>query len=460
MKSLLNAIASTEAKAKTGFPKPPTVLPHIQNAFAVAFDGVEESEPEEDLIPFLRECQGRDLSALKRFDLNRILRGAWRSEEFDALGLEAISIVEKDPRASSARAAIDGYMLHFPFERDTISALSSHCRKMTESVYARFQQRADHFSLFDPSQAPAVIGKAMIADGRNPICSACEQAGLGVTPFATRLGEKAFEAACSAVADLKADAAMKPQSEIMELFKDGDAISNQAGVACALLEPWVEGNPSAGHRKRISAFLVKAIGDPRLQSSRWQFIESEMEELSAEYMPSAIVDVLKRWLTEAAMRTFFQAIAKTTDRPDQWETRSDFWLAYLDDGCVEDAWPALGPRARVQISSIAREQGDTLEHGKIDDGPASSSALIMQIGDLRIAEWSDNGKCRIWNSGNGQAPELYKNYYRNHALRSEAQHLGKASFRHDATGNWRYRVAAHIYNETGIEHPIHGVGYW
>jgi hypothetical protein len=460
MKSLLSAIATTEAKTKAGFPKPPTVLPHIQNAFAAAFDGNEESESEEDLIPFLRGCEGTDLSELKRSELNRILRGAWISEEFDELGLRALQVAKKDPRSSSAKAASGGYSLHFPAERDAISSLASHCHAMTKEVVPQFQKRAAQFSLFDPTRGPAEIGKAMLVDRKNSISSACQEAGLGNDPFATKLGEKAFEEACSMAASLKAEAALKAQSEILELFKEGEPISNQPGVACALLEPWVEGSPPADHRKRVSALLAKAIGDPRLHSSRWKFIESEMQKLSAEYMPSAIVDVLKRWLTEAAMRTFFQAIAKTTDQPGQWKTRSDFWLAYLDNGCVEDAWPALGPRAREQIASIAKEQEEALEHGTIDGGPAGSSALILKIGDLTIAEWSDNGKCRIWNSGSGKSPEFYKKRYRNYALRSEAKHLGKASFIHDASGNWRYRVAAHIYSETGVEHPVHGAGYW
>lgn len=448
--------------AKAGFPKPPKVLPHIQNAFAMAFDGFEESEPKEELISFLRECQGSDLSNFKSRELKRILRGAWISDEFDELGLLALRAAEQDPKAQTAKAAILGYLLHFPAERDAMSTLAMHCQKMTDEVVPQFQERASQFSLFDPAEAPAAIGRAMIADNRNPICSACEQAGLGTTPFATRLGEKAFEAACSAVAGLKADGAMKPQSEIMELFKDGEAISNQAGVACALLEPWVEGSPSAGHRKRISAFLVKAIGDPRLQSSRWKFIESEMQELSAEYMPSAIVDVLKRWLTEAAMRTFFQAIAKTTDRPGQWKTRSDFWLAYLDGGWIEEAWPALGPRARDQISTIVAQQEGSLEHGKIDDPSLGSSALIFKIGDLTIAEWSDNGYCRFWSPSAKDAPnapEPYQPSYNKKTLRAMNRGEGFKLGLHDSHGRWCHRFAKIIFDSTGVEHPNFGRGY-
>src|SRR3546814_12435176 len=98
------------------------------------------------------------------------------------------------------------------------------------------------------------------------------------------------------------------------------------------------------------------------------------------------------------MREFFRAIAKTTDRPDQWAQREKFWMAYLDEGLVSDAWPALGVRARNQIEDLIRLSGERPEYGIIRGGPASSSSIIMQIGDVRISEWSDNGSCRFWST--------------------------------------------------------------
>src|SRR3546814_14398129 len=84
------------------------------------------------------------------------------------------------------------------------------------------------------------------------------------------------------------------------------------------------------------------------------------------------------------MREFFRAIAKTTDRPDQWKQREACWIAYLDEGLVTDAWPALGSRAKYQIDSLIRQSGERPEYGQIRGGPSQSSSIIMQIGDLRI----------------------------------------------------------------------------
>src|SRR3546814_5486575 len=73
------------------------------------------------------------------------------------------------------------------------------------------------------------------------------------------------------------------------------------------------------------------------------------------------------------MREFFRAIAKTTDRPDQWKQREAFWIAYLDEGLVTDAWPALGSRAKYQIDSLIRQSGERPEYGQIRGGPSQRS---------------------------------------------------------------------------------------
>src|SRR3546814_17906320 len=106
------------------------------------------------------------------------------------------------------------------------------------------------------------------------------------------------------------------------------------------------------------------------------------------------------------MREFFRAIAKTTDRPDQWAQREKFWMAYLDEGLVSDAWPALGVRARNQIEDLIRLRGERPAYGIIRGGPASSSSIIMQIGDGRISEWSETVSGRFGRSKDHTPPAL------------------------------------------------------
>ncbi|MEE4209822.1 MAG: EH signature domain-containing protein, partial [Parvularcula sp.] len=91
--------------------------------------------------------------------------------------------------------------------------------------------------------------------------------------------------------------------------------------------------------------------------------------------------------------------------------------------------------------------------------PQASSSLIMRIGDLLIAEWSDNGRCRFWAASSESAPTPYKRHYDNGLLRTMRGGQGFQALMHDAGGNWRYRFARLIYSRTGIEHPAHGRGF-
>jgi hypothetical protein len=461
MNRLREAIELTEGIARHGFPKPPTVLPHIHHAFALMGGGVGDAEGHEQLIPFLRECAKRPVSDLRRSDLNRVLKGAWCDAEFDELGFNAIDRALQDERSSSARSLVDGYLLYFPSGRPGIEPLANACRRLAQGRGDHWQRRAERFDLFEPLRAPDTLASGMAEDKAGAFGATCSEAGLGASPFATRLGQLAFSAACLKIASKKGAAAVASQENLLELLLREEYFDDAANIVRALLEPWVDDSPAPTHRQAIMAFLLDRVADPRLfpRKQKWTPIRTHIAVQTGPERADEIISVLRRWLTEVAMRTFFRAIAETTDRRDQWNQRQQFWLAYLDAGVVSDAWPALGPRAKNQIRSVARSQGERLDHGETQNGPPSSSSLIMDIGDLRIAEWSDNGMCRFWSGSNQDAPELYKSYYDNDVLRTTTGKKDFEALRHDAGGMWAFRFAALVYARTGVAHPKYGRGF-
>lgn len=460
MSFLRTAIARMEALAGAGLAKPPTTQPELQRQFAkIAAAEIGETEPIIQLKPFLREAAHTGANQLPRYQLNRVLRGAWCDPEFDELGSAAIDRVVGEPRRSSDQAVIDGYLTYFPYDRPIMGKLASVASSAARRHDWAWRDRARRWDMFAPQQGPSNVAVDFVSCDTDGMAQIMRETGLGVNLAASRFGKATFAKTCIATAALSPSQALGAQRNLLALF-DRDALAGQLElVVRALLEPWVSAKPDPQHRKAISAFLLDQVGDPRIQRTRWDRIVRSLSEAIGEARAREIVQVFKRWLTEVAMREFFRAIAKTTDRPDQWAQREKFWMAYLDEGLVTDAWPALGIRARNQIEHLIRQSGERPEFGIIQGGPASSSSIIMQIGDLRISEWSDNGSCRFWRDDDPDAPALYAKVYDGGKLRTTS---GRADFEFEshvpASPGWENKFAGLIHRRAAIAHPRFGRG--
>lgn len=459
MSFLRAAIDRMDALASAGLAKPPVTQPDLQRQLAKLDASIGEAEPVVELRPFLRSAAEKSAEALPRFKLNRVLRGAWCDPEFDTLGSSALDRALKDPRRSSDQAMINGYLTYFPIGRPIMEKLAGAAASAAQRHEWAWRERSRNWNLFAPSHGPAKVAQALLTRDHDEIFQLMRDVGLGANLAASGFGQATFARFCTATAELAPDKAVSAQRSLLRLF-DKEALAGQIElVVRALLEPWINEKPEPEHRKAISEFLLDQIGDPRLQRPRWDRIVRSLAETIGEERALKVTQVFKRWLTEVAMREFFRAIAKTTDRPDQWAQREKFWIAYLDEGLVTDAWPALGVRARNQIEYLIRQSGERPEYGTIRGGPASSSSIIMQIGDLRISEWSDNGSCRFWSDSDPKAPKLYARAYDGVALRTTA---GRSDFEFEAhvpaSPGWEGKFAGIIHRRTSILHPSFGKG--
>lgn len=459
MSFLRAAIDRMDALASAGLAKPPVTQPDLQRQLAKLDASIGEAEPVVELRPFLRSAAEKSAEALPRFKLNRVLRGAWCDPEFDTLGSSALDRALKDPRRSSDQAMINGYLTYFPIGRPIMEKLAGAASSAAQRHEWAWRERSRNWNLFAPSHGPAKVAQVLLTRDHDEVSQLMRDVGLGANLAASGFGQATFARFCTATAELAPDKAVSAQRSLLRLF-DQEALAGQIElVVRALLEPWINEKPEPEHRKAISEFLLDQIGDPRLQRPRWDRIVRSLAETIGEERALKVTQVFKRWLTEVAMREFFRAIAKTTDRPDQWAQREKFWIAYLDEGLVTDAWPALGVRARNQIEILIRQSGERPEYGIIRGGPASSSSIIMQIGDLRISEWSDNGSCRFWSDSDPKAPKLYARAYDGVALRTTA---GRSDFEFEshvpASPGWEGKFAGIIHRRTSILHPRLGKG--
>jgi hypothetical protein len=195
-----------------------------------------------------------------------------------------------------------------------------------------------------------------------------------------------------------------------------------------------------------------------MTAARWDALAADMHRANAV----DLVALIRRWLTQSTVRGFFKIVGRTTNDPKQWAAREEFWLAYLDDGAIDDAWFAFGRQAEF-LASGANKDDEAISYGEISGAgaDASHSALIMSIGDVRIAEWSHNGSCRFWSAQDAKAPALYKKQYFGMQLRAMNGGRGfdEAFAAIPHASGWQSKFAGFVYRHAGRRHPRWGEGH-
>jgi hypothetical protein len=210
-------------------------------------------------------------------------------------------------------------------------------------------------------------------------------------------------------------------------------------TAEAVLSPFLHQSPDPPIQHAIQEFLLRVIGHPGPAREQWQGVSLELRA------------VLSRWLVGRSLDDFFHVLDKTADK-NHWLYRRAFWSAYLARGAISDAWVVLGPAARQIVRRDLKEvQNDagTLSSGEGAQG--NHSVLLLRIGNLTIAEWSHNGKCRIWVAGNRTSPRLYEARYGRRQLMDgcdwDKAHMGSEE------GRWQSQIAQQIERHTRIRVP-------
>ena len=168
MSSLRSAIARMEALASAGLAKPPTTQPELQRQLAKLDACVGEAEPVIELKPFLRGAADTGANGLPRFQLNRVLRGAWCDPEFDELGVAALERADVDHRRSSDQAVIDGYLTYFPTDSSIMPILAEAASRAAFRHDWAWRERGARWDLFKPQIGPAKVARDFVtrdADG-------------------------------------------------------------------------------------------------------------------------------------------------------------------------------------------------------------------------------------------------------------------------------------------------------
>lgn len=199
-----------------------------------------------------------------------------------------------------------------------------------------------------------------------------------------------------------------------------------APLAEALLLPYEKQDPPPDIQERTVQFLLEYLKDPRVHP--WLHVK-----------PQA-VRIFTRWLVKLTLEDFFRVIDETA-KERHWKYRRHFWLAYYQEGLIDDAYAAFGPQARAIARHIVEQR-----YGILQGGSGNQSLLLIKIGNLTFAEWSHDGACRVWTDPD-KAPKLgQKIYYRTEIM--ENPYSQRIAHRNSEEGQWQWKLATLIQQHT------------
>ncbi|MGD9966394.1 MAG: EH signature domain-containing protein [Hyphomonadaceae bacterium] len=351
----------------------------------------------------------------------------------------------RPPRALMAllEAYVSGFAEHDGAVADLAKALETLVLGWSWRDRDPWPARLRAFDLLDPREAPRRIAEAVLKSPEAPQ-AVLDEAGLDVEGRRNGgLAEAALVHACKAIATGGQDDTISPQQKILQWGSPALSFPYPRAwpnFAAALFLPWKHREPPADHKSALMDFALSYAGDPRLAPVRWRTVE--------EHHPDAY-DIVVRWLTRASVEQFFNIVGETmASRPDMWNERRQFWTSYLKSGAIHAAWVAFGKDGEARAKRAAERAADStyLKFGCHDQASSRTSehaALLMQIGDLTIVDWSHNGRWNIWRTTDANAPRLFKTKYRTTELMSDwawGAHQNQ----------WQYKVAEIIRQQTGM----------
>jgi hypothetical protein len=245
--------------------------------------------------------------------------------------------------------------------------------------------------------------------------------------------------------DLKYDQmSLEKFKKVLSLFSERQKLKfahQKDLVISALLRPFVHRDPQDQMlRDAITDFLLKAVGDPRWDMDAWYSTKK------------ALLAVMRRWMVGLTLEDFFNLIDRTADRI-HWDYRRKFWLSYLREGYISDAWVVLGREAAMAaLDSIERLKS----YGRLVRGTiGNQSVLLMRIGDATVAERSHNGRCRIWlGPKSSHHPQLGLKEYEDTVLKRG--HSKDINHHYSDLGSWQVKLSQCLRKSVGIVPPDFG----
>lgn len=357
-----------------------------------------------------------------------------------------LKVCEARIKKSLCRALIWVYLYNYELNRPGIVLLGQWLTKTVGHYDWLWADRHRELSLFGGHQASRAIADTVMS-GHENVSTVLESYGLGGTLQSGGMASAAFlEALKSYSEKAKSNHAEKIVLRLNRILEwarlDGRSFSYPKLKTLfieSLLLPWINVTPDDKIVNTTQSFLLDCFGDPRFGGASWKGVDENA------------MRVIRGWLVKRALAQFLDVVDELA-LDHQWIYRRAFWMAYYNKGVISDAWVAFAANGAYKAQQIARRNKDNswLSFGTLRGaGDTNHAILILRIGDLIIADFSHNGKCRIWTAGNRDAPKPYEPHYNRSDL---VNYSSNYEFIHSGSPNylWQGHVASAIHNVTGI----------
>jgi hypothetical protein len=424
---------------------------HQAAAPIVGGDGVEGQREDRDYDKIARKLMSRLLTGdrLADHELRDAAWCLWQTETPLANWPETLQGtlegIEQSSRKPPGRALASSFLYFFATDRTGIPEASAALCRMAERLGRPWAELQSEYELLDWRDGPQRVASRALELRKSPT-EVLARGGLR-----SKDSLSGYVEACTAELlkhlarqnDIPAPNRLA-LVEAVALNDRGNLIFPKHGpwVANALLLPFSNTEPHNEVRQRYLELLLRLFDDPRLSPGNWVG------------MPEAAL-IVERWLTRESLLQFL-AIVDQVAEERMFSFRRKFWEAVYRKNLISAAWVVLDPAA-TRLASHAFQR--KLKHGVFDASVESGQCvLLMKIGRGVVAEWSQNGRCNIWNDSDSKgAPALYNRLpYTPGKLRSNGSDRLNASvfavthWPHDGPNSWQSKVAAKLHQMTGV----------
>lgn len=393
-------------------------------------------DPERPLIKLAGFLEFLFERAKRRVSLCLTLIDAWlqafrpRDNEINIVGRELERIVLREARGRLAAwsEAQKRYQVFSP--GDNFGALVRDLLTGPEDVETILKRAGLHEPLRATSGYMFALQTALLAEANNALTAATAERVISRIRSVVTLRE-------------------------VELRFRGETMVGQ--IARTLTAPWREGQLASPSplQEAVLDFLIAHLRDPRVDPANWRTAGDDT------------VAIVRTWLARANLKAFFELVRRHVNDPEHFRYRRPFWQAYLDGGHIHDAWIVLGDNIAAEAKTISDLRGT---YGRLERGDRNKALMLMHIKgrpgkrDLIAAEWSDNGRLRVWVAEDHRAPKLGRKEYSSQEVELDCLTFPKASgssaddrstaglvHRHSDEGWWQWRAAERIRRESGVE---------